>query len=232
MNITGLEEKEIEVPAIRKILDDALRRQGHADCHTVANTISPALLWKRSSSRQTLYDRYLKMLPKIRRRDAGNQYILFERMIRFGKTGTHINQLEHLFGIWETVRSVPRPISSISSIRHGIIRGSRSGDSRACSTSLSRPRYGEDVGRCDVSGAVPLRAGLRELPGTVPAREVRRGKKPELNLTQLTCVVGIGLPGDISKRRVLRELARALKPHMIEAGEREATPITTEKSDG
>ena len=158
------------------------------------------------------------MLPKIRRRDAGNRYgTYFERMIRFGKTAPHINQLEHLFGIWETVKR-PTAYQLNISIRHGIIRGSRSGDSRASSTSLSRPSV---WGRCRSLRpirAVPLERAYGNYLGLYRLGKFVAGEL-KLDLTQLTCVVGIGLPGDKSKR-VLRELSEALKPHMIEADER------------
>jgi hypothetical protein len=231
LNITGLEEKEIEVPAIRKLLDDALRRQGHADCHTVANTIFPAQLWKRSSSRQTLYDRYLKMLPKIRRRDAGNRYgTYFERMIRFGKTAPHINQLEHLFGIWETVKRPTAYQLNIFDPARDHTRQPLRGF--PCLQHVSFTPLG--MGKMSVVATYPAQYLFERAYGNYLGL-YRLGKfvagELKLDLTQFTCVVGIGLSGDKSKR-VLRELSEALKPHMSEAGVRDAAGITAEKSDG
>ena len=104
VNITGLEEKEIEVPAIRKLLDDALRRQGHADCHR----------WRTRSSRHSGSVRRvpadtLRPLPEDAPQDkaAGRRQpvrYLFRADDPLQKTAPDINQLEHLFGIWETVK--------------------------------------------------------------------------------------------------------------------------------
>jgi hypothetical protein len=231
VNITGLDEKEIEVPAIRALVDEALRRQGHADCHTVANTIFPEQVWKRSSSRQTLYDRYLKMLPKIRRRDPGNRYgTYFERMIRFGKVAPYINQLEHLFGIWDTVKRPTAYQLNIFDPARDHTRQPLRGF--PCLQHVSFTPLG--LGKMSVLATYPAQYLFERAYGNYLGL-YRLGKfvagELKLDLTQLTCVVGLGLPGDESKR-VLRGLAEIVRPHMCLAGPQQVAGATAERADG
>lgn len=93
-----------EISAIRTALDDALGTEGNGlSCHRVANTIFPMSLWDPEKDRSYLFDRYLKILGRIRRQ-RGNQYgVYFQRLISYGSQGEvqrGINQLEHIIDTW------------------------------------------------------------------------------------------------------------------------------------
>ena len=103
--VTDLARRDVvEVPAIRNALDELLKASGKASCHTLANTIFPSGMWNRHATREELFERYLMMLPHLRRLHAGNKYgLYFERLIGFdcdseGRCG--VNQLEHILSTW------------------------------------------------------------------------------------------------------------------------------------
>lgn len=89
---------------IREALDNCLEANGRQSCHTVANTIFPASLWNSGAERQRLYDRYLAILPRLRRMHTGNRYgLYFERLIVHGGQDDKdkVNQLEHIVTTWQ-----------------------------------------------------------------------------------------------------------------------------------
>lgn len=93
-----------EVAEIRETLDRALEAEGEGlSCHTVANTIFPQSLWNPEANRQELYERYVRILPRIRKH-RGNRYgLYFERLILFGHDDNlqgGVNQLEHIIQTW------------------------------------------------------------------------------------------------------------------------------------
>ena len=97
------DEDPAEVPDIRSALDGLLEEDGKGlSCNTVANTIFPSI-WNPGAERQDLYDRYLRILP-ILRKDHRNKYgIYFQRLISYGadgKEGGGFNQLEHIIQTW------------------------------------------------------------------------------------------------------------------------------------
>ena len=103
--IEGLDNADPpEVPAIRGALDDGLRAEGNGrSCLQVANTIFPISLWNPENPRSDLYDRYLKIVHRIREH-SGNRYgVYFQRLIDFGvdtKAEEHVNQLEYILATW------------------------------------------------------------------------------------------------------------------------------------
>ena len=104
--LTDLADRgSFEVPAIRNALDEFLEASGKASCHTLANTIFPSGMWNKHASREELFERYLRMLPSLRRLHGGNKYgLYFERLIGFGcdKEGKQgVNQLEHILSTWK-----------------------------------------------------------------------------------------------------------------------------------
>lgn len=96
-----LEPKEI--PEIRFLLDEALTKACRKPtCHTVANTIFPSM-WNCQADRQELYQRYLGILPQIRKHRSNRNGIYFERFIAFGTRKDpcdRFNQLEHIIQTW------------------------------------------------------------------------------------------------------------------------------------
>lgn len=215
VNVTHLEEDPLpEVPAIRACLDETLRREGHGDCNTVANTIFPLRTWEKSRDRQELYRRYLKMVPRIKRLNRANHYgVYFERMIQYGSGPEAGNQLEHLIEIWgrkvrrpsayqvnifDPARDHTRqPLRGFPCLQHvsftPLGRGKLAVVATYPSQYLFERAYGNYLGLCRL--------------GRFLADEL------DLELTQLTCMIGIGLPGD-TNRTTLRGLAEAIRPHL------------------
>ena len=103
--IDGLQNADPpEIPAIRSALDAALGSEDRQlSCLEVANTIFPASLWNPEHPRTDLYERYLTIIHRIRKR-RGNRYgVYFQRLIAFGAdsgTEENVNQLEHIISTW------------------------------------------------------------------------------------------------------------------------------------
>ncbi len=103
--IKGLDNEEPpELPAIRQALDAALRADGNGlSCHKVANTIFPVSLWNSQKNGRDLYQRYLGIFPRIRKRRANQYGTYFQRFIAFG-CDRHmqggVNQLDHIINTW------------------------------------------------------------------------------------------------------------------------------------
>lgn len=84
---------------VRRALDRELARHGKQLCGTVANTLFPTSLWSRSSPRQELYNRYKRLVPRIKKRHPANRNgLYFERLISHGAGA--VNQLEHVIQTW------------------------------------------------------------------------------------------------------------------------------------
>lgn len=91
-----------EDEGIRRGLDGFLAQKGLQSCHTVANTIFPRSLWSPILPRERLYERYLTILPKLKK-DRKNQHgLYFERLIAFqyADAAQPINQLEHIISTY------------------------------------------------------------------------------------------------------------------------------------
>ena len=93
-----------EAPSIRETLDRALETEGKGLCHTVANTIFPQTMWNPEAGREELFERYLKIFPRLRKR-KGNKYgLYFQRLIAFGCDNNGeggFNQLDHILTTWK-----------------------------------------------------------------------------------------------------------------------------------
>ncbi len=83
------------VPAVGALVDAALTLRGTPSSGTTANTIFPSF-WNPDRPRSELYERYHRMLPKLRK-DRRNRYgIYFERLIAYGSDAAPRNQLEYI----------------------------------------------------------------------------------------------------------------------------------------
>ena len=73
-----------EIPGVRDALDELLEGDGKGlSCNTVANTIFPSI-WNPHADRQELYERYNRILPKLRK-DQRNKYgLYFQRLTSYG----------------------------------------------------------------------------------------------------------------------------------------------------
>jgi hypothetical protein len=90
---------------IRAALDEFLVSKNEDSVHTVSNTIFPAGLWVPTQPRAQLYERYQKILPRLKNYPENRNGLYFERMVRFenhGQPGSPINQLEHVITTFRT----------------------------------------------------------------------------------------------------------------------------------
>ena len=103
--IRGFADGEpMDVAPIRQLLDDALGAEEKAlSCHEVANTIFPQSLWNPRAKRQQLYERYLRIMPRVLRDRRNWHGVYFQRLIAFGHNSAYeggVNQLEHIIQTW------------------------------------------------------------------------------------------------------------------------------------
>lgn len=94
--------KAIEIPEVKALIDDRLGKFGIPLCDTTANTIFPHTLWTPEKDRQELYQRYLQILPKLKKYPCNRYGLYFERLIAHsGAGGGKENQLEHILRTWD-----------------------------------------------------------------------------------------------------------------------------------
>ncbi|HAG79883.1 MAG TPA: thymidylate synthase [Cyanobacteria bacterium UBA12227] len=83
---------------IRQSLDNCLAAEGEQKVDTVANTIFPHSMWRRSKyERKELFERYLKVFDRIKAAEPNKNRrgIYFERLIAFDSRPDNVNQLEY-----------------------------------------------------------------------------------------------------------------------------------------
>lgn len=98
---------------LRGRLDEYLRTAGMQSVETVANTIFPHSLWNPAAPRKQLFDRYLRLLPKLLKASTKNRRgLYFERMITGGPTGAE-NQLEFSINAFTSRQGVRRSILQV-----------------------------------------------------------------------------------------------------------------------
>ena len=92
----------------RNDLNRVLYDHGKASVETVARTIFPSGLWNPKAPRQQLYERFLRVLPKLRGCRKNNKGQYFERLINFpGARGSPgFNQLEQIIGAYQKTHRV------------------------------------------------------------------------------------------------------------------------------
>ena len=95
-NIVG--NKPSEDNPIREKLDNLLINHNKYNCHTVANTIFPMSLWNPKKPRNILFERYLRIIGKVRQYDfvSKNYGLYFDRLINYGYSKKNVNQLEYI----------------------------------------------------------------------------------------------------------------------------------------
>src|SRR5260370_33427458 len=71
---------------LHSALNEALMASGCATVETVANTLFPYSLWNPSKPREHLFQRYLKILPTLRRDVRNRPGLYFERLISYPGT--------------------------------------------------------------------------------------------------------------------------------------------------
>ena len=103
---------------IRLSLDKCLKIEDKQKIQTVANTIFPQSLWRRSRyDRANLFERYLNhFLPRAKELEPhkNKRGLYFERLIAFGKGPCEGNQLEHIISQYRSRPSVRRSMLQAS----------------------------------------------------------------------------------------------------------------------
>ena len=87
------------VPAVGEIVDAALLARGVPLSRTTANLIFPSI-WNPERPRRELFDRYRRILPRIRKERRNRDGVYFERLIAYGAAGTERNQLEYIISTY------------------------------------------------------------------------------------------------------------------------------------
>jgi len=210
VTVTGFaDDRPTENPAIRCALDEAILRMEEFSCFTVASTIFPQSLWNPEESRDQLFERYRRILPRLRKMEKRNQYgLYFERLIAFGPQ--KINQLDHIISTYQggnhrrssLQASIFDPaVDHTNQRQRGFpcmqqIAFAPSGDGELAITGfyaiqhLFERAYGNYLGLCDLGHFVAHELGLR--------------------LIQMTCVAGVARLGNVNKAD-LRDLLRKLE---------------------
>lgn len=90
------QETPPEFAELRDSLNRSLEASDRATVETVANTLFPYSLWNPSRNREHLFQRYLKILPALRRFNKRGLY--FERLISYPDSRETVrkNQLDHI----------------------------------------------------------------------------------------------------------------------------------------
>ena len=101
--INGIENgRPAEDLRFRDRLNELLDHHGHASVETVSRTIFPIGLWNPLAPRAQLYQRYFKILPKLRACPRNRKGHYFERLTNFpgAKGGSGFNQLEQIMSAY------------------------------------------------------------------------------------------------------------------------------------
>ncbi len=101
MSISGFNDGvPSETPIVRDLLEHKLHDLHCSSIETVASTIFPKSLWNPALDRSTLFNRYLSILPRIRKCRPNVNGTYFERLIAFGDNEP-FNQLEHVIQTYQ-----------------------------------------------------------------------------------------------------------------------------------
>ena len=102
VNIEGLSASAaIEDVDVRDALDFSLESSGKFSVHTVANTIFPLSLWTPQMSRHELYEKYMRLWPRISLVQQNRRGTYFQRLISYPVAGQpSFNQLEFVISAY------------------------------------------------------------------------------------------------------------------------------------
>jgi hypothetical protein len=207
IHVTGFQNDEPrETAVVRTVLDGTLTRLKQHTCHTVANTIFPQNRWEnylhRGLDRHAFFARYRAMYPRLRRRSPENRSgLYFGRMVDYGRGPEDGNQLEHIIKNY-VERGIKRPTAMVVNIFEPA--RDHTAQRRRGFPCLNRVEFTVlGKGQLAVKADYPCQylfergygnyLGLCRL-GKFMARELK------LELTQLTCTVGIAMRGEMSKQ--------------------------------
>lgn len=102
VNIQDLTDAtNLEDMAIRSSLDQALEENDNFCVSAVANTIFPASLWRPDLPRAVVFERYLKLWPRISKVRQNRRGTYFQRMISYPQPSeSAFNQLEFVISAY------------------------------------------------------------------------------------------------------------------------------------
>ncbi len=92
-------EEDIELGSIREALDLSLGDEKFQSCRTVASTIFPEGLWVPENGRGELFERYRKIMPRMKKYRKNQYGLYFQRLIAYGcddEFNHGVNQLEKI----------------------------------------------------------------------------------------------------------------------------------------
>lgn len=205
VSVTGfIDSQPVQDQRIQDQLDLVLSRQGKYSTSTVASTLFPYSMWNPAAGRMQLFQRYLQLLPTIRRTTTQNRYgLYFERLIAYGSE--RMNQLEHVIRTYRSGNHrrsalqasiflpssdhTNQPRRGFPCMQHVAFTPCNDGELAItgfyASQYIFERAYGNYVGLCNL--------------GQFMAHEM------DLKLTRMTCIASVGLLG--TTKRNVRELA-------------------------
>jgi hypothetical protein len=217
--VLGSADIQLEQPAVKRMLDVSLRANGEKPTDTVASTIFPSSMWNRVMPRQSLFDRYLRVLPRLKAASPANRYgLYFERMIHwpYRQNGTDQwrNQLDHI------IRTYQGDNHRRSALQVAIFDPSKDHTHQRqrgfpCLQQIAfQPDSG--AGTLSLTGVYALQniyekaygnyLGLCHLGEFI-------GQELELHLVQVNCIASTAVLGDISKSEA-RQLLQQVHAHI------------------
>lgn len=116
VSITGFDECRYfdENRKVRYSLDKLLQRKGVESVTTVANTIFPHSLWNPNATRDKLFERYVRIRPRILKASKQNSRgTYFDRIIANGPKGKE-NQLDFAIGTYLKLKNPRRSVLQVS----------------------------------------------------------------------------------------------------------------------
>lgn len=94
----------VEDVCVRNAIDAELARLGcNLTVSSTANTIFPNTMWRPGVDRDAMFDRYHRLLPRLKKRDRRNQHgTYFERLTSYGKPPANVNQLKRVIDSFQS----------------------------------------------------------------------------------------------------------------------------------
>lgn len=195
------DSRPTEEASIRQALDIALAENNQYSCDTVASTIFPQSLWNPQQGREYLFERYIQILPQLKKLALRNKYgLYFERLIAFGPD--NINQLDHIIKTYQggnhrrsalQAAIFDPAVDHTNQRRRGFPCMQQIAFAPQNNYGLSitgfyaiqhlfERAYGNYLGLCSLGRFVAHELGLQ--------------------LTQMTCIAGVAKMGDVNKKDI------------------------------
>lgn len=104
VNIGQVSDAQLcEAQDVRVALDEALEANDKFEVSTVASTIFPSSLWNREKPRSELFDRYLRLWPRISKYRPNRRGTYFQRLISYpSPSESAFNQLEFVISAFRS----------------------------------------------------------------------------------------------------------------------------------